>query len=70
MIDKIHDQEHRKAVENLDYLKLGLNNLKLGFKRLNCDLPLYCLDSRLEDRFGQLIAEIEEIVEIYEKKIE
>ena len=39
-MDKVQDEDKAKAISNLDYITLALDNVELGFRQFLLDLPL------------------------------
>ena len=39
-MDKVQAEDKAKAVNNLDYITLALDNVELGFRQFLLDLPL------------------------------
>lgn len=70
MMDKIHDNEKKDTKENLDFLQLALDNLKLGYRQLLIDLPLDDSDEMLNKMFQSRIEDIEYVLNKYKKIID
>ena len=70
MMDKIHDTEKKDTKENLDFLQLALDNLKLGYRQLLLDLPLDDSDEMLNKMFQSRVEDIEYVLNKYKNIID
>jgi len=70
MMDKIHDTEKKDTKENLDFLQLALDNLKLGYRQLLLDLPLDDSDEMLNKMFRSRVEDIEYVLNKYKNIID
>lgn len=48
-MDKVQAEDKAKAISNLDYITLALDNVELGFRQFLLDLPLDYHDKDYED---------------------
>ena len=69
MMDKIHDTEKKDTTEDLDFLQLALDNLKLGYRQLLLDLPLDDSDEMLNKMFQSRTEDIEYVLNKYKNII-
>ena len=70
MMDKIHDTEKKDTTEDLDFLQLALDNLKLGYRQLLLDLPLDDSDEMLNKMFHSRVEDIEYVLNKYKNIID
>lgn len=70
MMDKIHDTEKKDTTEDLDFLQLALDNLKLGYRQLLIDLPLADSDEMLNKMFQSRTEDIQYILNKYKKIVD
>lgn len=70
MMDKIHDTEKKDTKENLDFLQLALDNLRLGYRQLLIDLPLDDSDEMLNKMFQSRVEDIEYVLNKYKKIVD
>ena len=70
MMDKIHDTEKKDTKENLDFLQLALDNLRLGYRQLLIDLPLDDSDEMLNKMFQSRTEDIQYILNKYKKIVD
>lgn len=70
MMDKIHDTEKKDTKENLDFLQLALDNLRLGYRQLLIDLPLDDSDEMLNKMFHSRTEDIQYVLNKYKKIVD
>ena len=70
MMDKIHDTEKKDTTEDLDFLQLALDNLKLGYRQLILDLPFDDSDEMLNKMFRSRVEDIEYVLNKYKKIVD
>ena len=69
MMDKIHDTEKKDTTEDLDFLQLALDNLKLGYRQLLLDLPIDDSDEMLNKMFHSRTEDIQYVLNKYKNII-
>ena len=70
LLDIVQDEDYRKCKKDLDFLKLSLSNVKVGYRQLLLDLPLDYHSKNLETLMLDFIGNVEEIIKEYENIIE
>ena len=70
LLDIVQDEDYRKCKKDLDFLRLSLSNVKVGYRQLLLDLPLDYHKSNLETLMLDFIGNVEEIIKEYENIIE
>lgn len=70
MMDKIHDTEKKDTKENLDFLQLALDNLRLGYRQLLINLPLDDSDEMLNKMFQSRTEDIQYVLNKYKKIVD
>ena len=69
MLEVIQDTDKVKCEKDLNYIKLSLSNLRIGHSQLMLDLPLDYHTEEFDNSFMDLVDELEELIEKYERQI-
>ena len=69
MLEVIQDTDKVKCEKDLNYIKLSLSNLRIGHSQLMLDLPLDYHSEDFDNAFMELVDELEELIEKYERQI-
>ena len=69
MLEVIQDTDKVKCEKDLNYIKLSLSNLRVGHTQLMLDLPLDYHTEEFDNSFMDLVDELEELIEKYERQI-
>ena len=69
MLEVIQDTDKVKCEKDLNYIKLSLSNLRVGHTQLMLDLPLDYHTKNFDYAFMDLVDELEELIEKYERQI-
>ena len=68
-MDKVQDEDKAKAVNNLDYITLALDNVELGFRQFLLDLPLDYHDKDYEDLVKREVEVLRAVFEAYKERV-
>ena len=69
MLEVIQEEDKSKCIKDLNYIKLSLSNLRIGHSQLMLDLPLDYHTEEFDNSFMDLVDELEELIEKYERQI-
>ena len=69
MLDKVQDGDREKAIRNMDYIMLSLDNVELGFRQFLLDLPLDYHDTDMNDLIKREIKALRETLEYYKERV-
>ena len=69
MLEVVQAEDKSKCIKDLDYIKLSLSNLRVGHTQLMLDLPLDYHTKNFDYAFMDLVDELEELIEKYERQI-
>ena len=69
MLEVIQDTDKVKCEKDINYIKLSLSNLRIGHSQLMLDLPLDYHTEEFDNSFMDLVDELEELIEKYERQI-
>ena len=69
LMDKVQDEDKAKAVNNLDYITLALDNVELGFRQFLLDLPLDYHDKDYEDLVKREVEVLRAVFEAYKERV-
>ena len=69
MLDKVQDEDKQKAISNMDYIMLSLDNLELGFRQFLIDLPLDYHDKDMNGLIKREIKALRETLEYYKERV-
>ena len=69
MLEVVQEDDKMKCKKDLDYIKLSLSNLRIGHSQLMLDLPLDYHSGEFDTAFMDLVDELEELIEKYERQI-
>ena len=69
MLEVIQDTDKVKCSKDLNYIKLSLSNLRIGHSQLMLDLPLDYHTKNFDYAFMDLVDELEDLIEKYERQI-
>ena len=69
MLDKVQDEDKQKAIRNMDYIMLSLDNVELGFRQFLWDLPLDYHDKDMDRLIKREIKALRETLEYYKEKV-
>ena len=69
MLDKVQDGDREKAIRNMDYIMLSLDNVELGFRQFLLDLPLDYHDKAMDRLIKREIKALRETLEDYKERI-
>ena len=69
MLDKVQSEEELKAIQNMDYIMLSLDNVELGFRQFLLDLPLDYHDKAMNDLIKREIKALRDTLEDYKEKV-
>ena len=59
LLEVIQDKDKAKAISNLDYITLALDNVELGFRQFLLDLPLDYHDKETEALVEEAIQKLQ-----------
>ena len=69
MLDKVQDGDREKAIRNMDYIMLSLDNVELGFRQFLLDLPLDYHDKDMNALIKREIKALRDTLEDYKERI-
>ena len=69
MLEVIQEDDKVKCEKDINYIKLSLSNLRVGHTQLMLDLPLDYHTKNFDYAFMDLVDELEELIEKYERRI-
>ena len=69
MLEVVQAEDKVKCIKDLNYIKLSLSNLRIGHSQLMLDLPLDYHTKNFDYAFMDLVDELEELIEKYERRI-
>ena len=69
MLEVVQAEDKSKCIKDLNYIKLSLSNLRIGHSQLMLDLPLDYHTEEFDNAFIDLVDELEELIEKYERQI-
>ena len=69
MLDKVQSEEELKAIRNMDYIMLSLDNVELGFRQFLFDLPLDYHDKDMDRLIKREIKALRETLEYYKEQV-
>ena len=69
MLDKVQSEEELKAIRNMDYIMLSLDNVELGFRQFLLDLPLDYHDKNLDRLINDEIKVLRDTLEDYKEMV-
>ena len=69
MLEVVQAEDKVKCIKDLNYIKLSLSNLRIGHSQLMLDLPLDYHTKNFDYAFMDLVDELEELIEKYERQI-
>ena len=69
MLEVVQDEDKVKCSKDLNYIKLSLSNLRVGHTQLMLDLPLDYHTKNFDYAFMDLVDELEDLIEKYERQI-
>lgn len=68
-MDKVQAEDKKKAVNNLDYITLALDNVELGFRQFLLDLPLDYHDKDYECLVKREVEVLRATLEAYKERV-
>ena len=69
MLDKVQDEDKQKAIRNMDYIMLSLDNVELGFRQFLLDLPLDYHDNDMNGLIKREIKALRDTLEDYKERV-
>lgn len=69
LMDKVQDKEELKAIQNMDYIMLSLDNVELGFRQFLLDLPLDYHDKDYEALVKREVEVLRATLEAYKEMV-
>ena len=69
MLEVVQAEDKVKCEKDLNYIKLSLSNLRVGHTQLMLDLPLDYHTKNFDYAFMDLVDELEDLIEKYERQI-
>ena len=69
MLDKVQSEEELKAIQNMDYIMLSLDNVELGFRQFLLDLPLDYHDKDYEALVKREVEVLRATLEAYKEMV-
>ena len=69
MLEVVQEEDKMKCSKDLNYIKLSLSNLRVGHSQLMLDLPLDYHTEDFDNSFMELVDELEDLIEKYERQI-
>ena len=69
MLEVVQEEDKVKCEKDINYIKLSLSNLRVGHTQLMLDLPLDYHTKNFDYAFMDLVDELEELIEKYERSI-
>ena len=69
LLEVIQEEDKQKAIRNMDYIMLSLDNVELGFRQFLLDLPLDYHDKDMNDLIKREIKALRDTLEDYKEKV-
>ena len=69
MLEVIQEEDKAKAISNLDYITLALDNVELGFRQFLLDLPLDYHDKDYEALVKREVEVLRATLEAYKEMV-
>ena len=69
MLDKVQSEEELKAIRNMDYIMLSLDNVELGFRQFLLDLPLDYHDKDMDRLINDEILVLRDTLKDYKERV-
>ena len=69
MLEVIQAEDKMKCEKDINFIKLSLSNLRIGYSQLMLDLPLDYHTEEFDNAFMELVDELEDLIKDYEERI-